>query len=142
MNKEVLSYLYKLITKKDYTEYEIRVKLYNKFKLEDVEINEIINKLKKENLIDDLRYAKIYIEHKLHKGYGPLYIIEDIKKRGINIDEKFINNILDTLDINLKDIINNLLAKKHINTVEKKYAFLQRRGFKSEKIKELLNGGK
>jgi len=47
MSKEALSYLYRIISRKDYTELEIREKLYLKFDLESSTIERIINKLKK-----------------------------------------------------------------------------------------------
>ena len=138
MSKEALSYLYRIISRKDYTEYEIREKLHFRFNLEENAIDSLIDKLKKEDLIDDARFAKMYIEHKILAGYGPLYIIAALSKKGINIDEKYIYDVTGSMDIKINDIIKDLLMKKRSLTADKYYGFLQRRGFKTDEIKELL----
>jgi SOS response regulatory protein OraA/RecX len=43
MSKEALSYLYRIISRKDYTEYEIREKLHFRFNLEENAIDSLID---------------------------------------------------------------------------------------------------
>lgn len=138
MSKEALNYVYRIISRKDYTECEIREKLIFKFNLDEGKLKQIIDKLKAEGLIDDMRFAKMYTEHKILAGYGPLYIIAALKKKGINIDEKYFNSIADSMDIDIKNILKDLLIKKHITRIDKCYAFLQRRGYKTDKINDSI----
>ena len=139
MSKDALSYLYRIISRKDYTEFEIREKLYRKFGLESSIIEKLIGKLKEEGFIDDMRFAHNYVENKVLAGYGSLYIIAALSRKGININEEFIGNIISTMDIErIRENIKKILIKRHFLNIDKCYAFLQRRGFKIEEIKELV----
>jgi len=86
-----------------------------------------------------MRFAHNYVENKILAGYGSLYIIAALRRKGINIDEGFIGNILNSMDIDIiRENIKKILIKKHFLNIDKCYAFLQRRGFKTDEIKELL----
>lgn len=138
MNSDILRYLYNIIAKKDYTEYEIREKIKCKFHAPLEEIDEIVEKLKLEGLIDDKRYTKRYVENKVLAGYGPLYIIYALNRKGIRIDEEYIHSILEDMNIDIKDTMKKLIMKKDFSSINKCFSFLQRRGFKTDEIKELL----
>jgi regulatory protein len=138
MNSDILRYLYTIIAKKDYTEYEIREKIKRKFNAPLDQIDEVVEKLQSEGLVDDKAYTKRYVENKVLAGYGPLYIIYALNRKGIRIDEEHICSIIEDMDIDLKDIIKKVLIKKDLSNINKCYSFLQRRGFKTDEIKELL----
>jgi SOS response regulatory protein OraA/RecX len=138
MNSDILSYLYRIISKKDYTEYEIREKIKHKFNAPLEQIDEIIEKLQADGLVDDEAYKKRYVENKILAGYGPLYIIYALNRKGIKIEEEYIYSIMEGMDIDLKDIIKKILIKKDLSNINKCFSFLQRRGFKTDEIKELL----
>ena len=55
---------------KDRSEYEIRSTIYDDFKLIKPEVDKIIDKLKRYDFIDDIRYTKDLIERSQLKLYG------------------------------------------------------------------------
>lgn len=142
MNNEILSYAYKIISKKDYTSVEIKNKIMTKFTLQDQDENlqNAIVKLKEMDLINDDRYKKIYIEQKLHNGYGPYYIVHNLYNKGIVITCKDVDEIASLCGINYYDIAKELLIKKIGNNkdIKKCYQFLERRGFYNNTISEVI----
>lgn len=87
-------------------EKELRKYLKDKFDLKN--IDKVIVKLKKEGYIDDLKYAKSYINDKINlSNDGPYKIKRDLINKGI--DEDLIN--ID-IDYNLlKDKLNKIMPK-------------------------------
>ncbi|MDY6820045.1 MAG: regulatory protein RecX [Deferribacterota bacterium] len=131
-------YLYKILARRDYTKYELKLKLKNKFSLDEDSIDKIIKDLENNHLIDDKRYKNLFIENKIRNGYGLVYIKYTLYKKGIEASEEEIYNIASKNGYNFKDIMNDLLEKKNLKSVEKKYNFLIRRGFTAQEVKDIL----
>ena len=70
-NEKIRNYMYYLLGIKDYTEKELKNKVYNKFEnIDEENLKEIIDYLKECNYIDDKEYCRIYIRQKFNSGYG------------------------------------------------------------------------
>ena len=130
------------------TEKEIRTRLYQKG-ISSENIEEIVSDLKRLKLINDLESAKYLIEKFIKKGYGRIYIRNELKTKGIK--EEIIKDIVpEFYDENIeKEIAVELMKKRRkgkgkgkiLNLNEKKKIadFLYRRGFNWEIINEVLD---
>jgi len=133
--KKVLSKTLNLLSKKNYSEHELREKL----NLYDNQIVEkVITKLKESNLIDDKKYAENIVEKSLKKGKGLYYIINILRKKGI--DENIINQIKENFDFGqeykvVQSLINKIKRKKGYKSL---FLFLKSRGFSTETINKLM----
>lgn len=116
-----------------------------KYDLFDLDIDYIINKLIKNNLINDELFAKCFINDKINLSYdGPYKIMRELNKHDIND----INNYLNNIDFNIwVDKINTIISKqlkinKKYNGYKlrnKIYLYLINLGYDSSMINEILN---
>lgn len=81
-----MQYAKKILAKKMYTEYEMRLRLQKK-DIKYHEINKIITSLKEMGLINDEEYALNYIESRNKKNIGNNKIKQELKIKGIDIDK-------------------------------------------------------
>ncbi len=90
--------LLRLLSSKAHTEFEIKKKLTGSgFSKES--INNVVQKAKNINLINDEYFAKTFFEARRSSGrYGRLKIVHDLKRRGIS--SELIKNILPDGDSN------------------------------------------
>ncbi len=140
MYKKALRYILNILNKRDYTEYEIKSKLLKKG-FDSQTINDVLNYVKEKNFINDRRYAENFVFFKLKAGYGVKKIQYAMKEKGIN--ENLISEFLSKADeakygraVFVKQL-QKLSDKK--NAREKLYAYMTRRGFKYDTIKELFS---
>lgn len=77
-----LSYCYNLLSKKRYSEAKIKEKLLMR-KVNEEDINSIINKLKNSNLINDDELIRDIIRLGNEKNYGKYKIITNLKNNGL-----------------------------------------------------------
>tara|TARA_B100001029_G_C14991249_1_gene412181 strand:+ start:406 stop:858 length:453 start_codon:yes stop_codon:yes gene_type:complete len=82
-----------LISRREHSKKEIRDKLLIRFDDKDV-INSVINKLNSNNLIDDYRFAELYVISRKRKGFGPKKIAFELLGKGINdsVSKEIISN--------------------------------------------------
>ncbi|WP_457640357.1 regulatory protein RecX [Persephonella sp.] len=132
MNRKVLSYAFKLLSKKDYFKAELKDKLIRKgFDQEEVE--EVIFYLEKNGYIDDIKLKERYKEILLEKGKSPLYIKKKLYSKGVNSPEISYEEEFQTAYNLLKT---KYRKEKEFNTVVK---FLKNRGFSCSVIMEVVN---
>ncbi|SNZ06339.1 regulatory protein [Persephonella hydrogeniphila] len=126
------SYALRLLSKRDYFEEELRRKLLQKgFQEED--IHQVIEYLKKENLINDDKLLERYKEINLQKGKSPLYIKNKLYRKGVkNIDFSY----EEELDAALYLLKFKFRREKNYTDIVK---FLRNRGFSYTVIQEAAN---
>ena len=124
----------KLLSKKNYSENELREKL----KLFDNEvIDKVIEKLKEIGFIDDKKYALYIVEKCLEKKKGLYYIINTLRRKGI--DEEIINKIKENFDFEKEYKTAQALIKKRKKKGKNNlFLYLRGRGFSSETINKLI----
>lgn len=127
-----LRHAYGLISKKDYTQKEMSLKLYER-NIDKKTVSKIIEKLVKEKYIDDENYTKTYIEY---KTYSLRRIIFELSKKGISKEK--IKNIYNLQEKKEKDRIIEHLKKLENKTKEQKISYLIRQGFLYEDIIEMI----
>ncbi len=116
-----------------------------KKKLKDEEKEKIIKKLKEEKLIDDLEFARWFLEQRqTFRPKGSYALRQELRQKGIG--EKIIDQVLPNREEELS------LAEKALVKAEKKYAsflgrekkeklmaYLRRRGFSWEAVKKAVD---
>lgn len=128
---------------------ELRIKLKQKgYEIEL--INEIIDDLEQKNYLDDIEFAKAFVEEKIKlKLWGEQKLRSELIKRGIN--SEIISDVLRDI-ISDEDQVNNalILATKKYDTLssrnldkkvikQKLITFLNSRGYTFDVIKEVCD---
>ncbi|MCI4464048.1 MAG: regulatory protein RecX [Caldisericum sp.] len=126
----ILNYALNLLSRKDYSEFELREKLLQYF---DSGIEEVIEKLKERGLLSDERYAERLIDRYIKKKYGFLRIKMELEKRGLK-DFGVLLNKMYTYDLE-KENAKMFLDKK---PKEKLYTYLVQKGFRPRIVQEVL----
>lgn len=122
----------KLISKALKTEYELKKYLVEKgYGLQTIDT--VTNKLKSYNYIDDLEYAKSYINDKKHQN-GKKKLLHELKQKGIS--DKIIDSALKLITAQeeketIQNLINKYIKGKPLDIKIKKNLanFLYSRGF-------------
>ena len=131
-----------LLSRREHSVYELKQKL--KIKINDLqidEVDEVIEKLKNQNLLSDQRFALAVIKQKSSQGYGPKFIELYLKNKFVSSNDYDIYE----QNINWVEICVNQIAKKirsssvSLKEKEKISRFLSNRGFNYEIIKSAFN---
>jgi len=148
-NKTPESYVYGILSKKDFTEGEITYRLKCKFDLPESEVSAILDKLKRFNFVNDERFAKLFSLTKLSQGYGPYYICRKLSEKMVDVSVEDVEEIAFKENMEIEQIavdvcrnkIRNITNKSgkisgnapsRISLHKKCFDFLVRRGFDME----------
>lgn len=143
VNKEILHSAIAYLSRREHSEKELLEKLKAKqHQLDD--IYPVLVFLKNENYQSDLRYAESYCRNRVAKGYGWLFIKNNLRMQ--NIDEQIINQVYknDEIDWYLQAELayNKRFNGRAITDMKdkaKRIRFLQYRGYTTEQIKIAIN---
>ena len=136
--------IYRFLSYRPRSEKEIRDYLGKK-ELREEEKEKIVKKFKEEKLINDLEFARWFLEQRqTFRPKGSYALGQELRQKGIG--EKIIDQVLPSKEEELK------LAKKALVKAEKKYAsfwgrekkeklmaYLRRRGFSWEVVKKAVD---
>jgi len=144
-SKTGLEYASRLLSKRDYSEKDLRKKITEHFGSE--EADETIAKLKYYGYLDDERYREVYIQSRVRMGYGPYRISGDLYEKGLNDDLSDLDEICEKSHIDrhtiLRDNVRNYLQRKNIEDKyelsEKCKAYFYRRGHNLSDVKKLID---
>lgn len=144
-SKTGLEYASRILSKRDYSEKELKKKIADHFGWEEAE--ETIEKLKDYGYLDDERYREVYILSRVRSGYGPFRISGDLYEKGLDdslddLDEICEKSHIDRTAI-LRDNIKRYLERKNIEDnyelKQKCTAYFYRRGHSLESVKRILD---
>lgn len=127
-----LEYAKKVLSKGIFTEWKMREKLYAKEYSKEI-VDEIIMRLKKENLINDIAYIKEYIAYGNEKLFGKNKIIQKLKMHGV-----FDENIA---KVSFSEAKEREKAKKLLPKFERKYRDLSLVDKKQHIVNAYINNG-
>ena len=141
MNEEFFASVYNkaldIISRREHSEKEIKNKLLKKFDTSEI-IDEVILKLIENNLINNFRYAQMYVHVRKRKGFGPMKIQFELMTRGINDS---ISSIAISEEGSWKEAAQIAFNKKFKNGASNDFneryqqkSFLRNRGFSFEEI--------
>ena len=82
-----------LLSRREHSKKEISDKLLIRFDDKEI-IDSVINKLNSNNLINDYRFAELYVMSRKRKGFGPTKIAFELLGKGINesVSKEVISN--------------------------------------------------
>ena len=146
MTDEIFSLIYNkaldIISRREHSEKEIREKLYKKFndhKLSELVVTSLIEK----GLVNDHRFAEMYIIARKRKGFGPKKIAYELLAKGVsdNISSQALNE-----EGGWRIAALNAFNKKYKNgkadnfkELNKQKIFLQNGGFTFEEIDSVFS---
>ena len=141
MNEEFFATVYNkalaIVSIREHSEKEIKNKLLEKFDAPEI-IEQVVLKLIENNLINDVRFAEMYVLIRKRKGFGPKKIQFELMARGI---DDSISSLVITEEGSWKEAAQKAFNKKFKNGASQEFkernkqkTFLQNRGFSFEEI--------
>lgn len=132
-----MDYVIRLLSRRAYTSYEIRVKLQKRPGYTEKLGSQVLQRLSDLDLINDVKYIRNSLELNFrHKHRGFLRVAQDLKRRGLKIDD--VRKIWDS-----EQISEQFLAEEALRKSAKKFekydaeakfrkaiSFLATKGFK------------
>jgi len=122
-----------LLARREHSRLELKQKLLLRGFLEE-EIENILEILAKENLQSDKRFAENYIRSRVSRGFGLIYIKNDLRYRGVSAE--IIEEILESQNIDWPALAKAVWQKKYGQSASQKpqdkikqMNFLRQRGF-------------
>jgi|TARA_B100000900_G_scaffold244629_1_gene208032 regulatory protein len=128
-----------ILSRREHSISELKTKL-KKFDPTQSDLNDVIQRLIESNFLNDQRFAAAFIRSKSDSGYGPNYISQYLRKKGIESDQYD----MFSLEIDWEEKCLTQFNKKSRNSKldfkekEKILRFLAYRGFSYEIIKNAL----
>jgi len=102
-------------------------------------VEQVVADLAAEGFQSDSRFAEVFVRSRVEKGYGAYWIREELRQRGVDIEEAL------EKERNWDELVRKVYIKKYGETIpdslEQRAArerFLRRRGFESDHIRRLF----
>ena len=130
-----------ILSRREHSKQELKLKLSAKF--EDINlIREAIDRLEKNNLLNDSRFAEMYVSIRKRKGFGPKKISYELSSKGI---EESVSSQIISAEGAWEDVALMVFKKKYKEGVSedtkvklKQKSFLQNRGFSFKEIESVF----
>ena len=146
MTKEAFQLIYNkaldLISRREHSRYELMQKLNKRYPETRPLIEEVLDKLIVNNILDDERFADMYINSRARKGFGPKKIEMELSSK--HVESFIISSSLEAYDNWIENAKKELLKKfKGIVPTDyqskiKQKQFLFNRGFSTQIIDKVL----
>ncbi|AKO46083.1 recombination regulator RecX [[Haemophilus] ducreyi] len=136
-----VNYLIYLLSKRDYSEYDLRNKLIQK-QYETDEIEHAIQQAQLNNWQNDERYCVSFIRYRSQQGIGPRRLKQELRLKGIK--DYLISEQLQNTEIDWFSLAEQLFEKKrpldwNIKVKQKMWRFMLSRGFYNEHFSHLMD---
>ena len=133
----------RLLARREHSQKELLNKLLDKGWVKD-DIVAVIEELARQGWQSDARYAESYARHRIHKGYGPVWIAYELRKNGV--DAVNLDDIVQQTAGSWMDLLEQVYSKKYNrdtfmdrNEWAKRSRFLMQRGFSGTMIGALFD---
>ena len=146
MTKEAFQLIYNkaldLISRREHSRYELMQKLNKRYPETQPLIEEVLDKLIVNNILDDERFAEMYINSRARKGFGPKKIEMELSSK--HVESFIISSSLEAYDNWIENAKKELLKKfKGIVPTDyqskiKQKQFLFNRAFSTQIIDKVL----
>ena len=121
MNEEFFATVYNkaldIVSRREHSEKEIKNKLLEKFDASEI-IEQVVLKLIENNLINDVRFAEMYVLIRKRKGFGPKKIQFELMARGI---DDSISSLVITEEGSWKEAAQKAFNKKFKNGASQEF---------------------
>ena len=142
LHAQVRDRAWMLLTRREHSVEELRQKLVQRG-FDSQAVDSVLADLKKRGDVSDVRFAETMISHRAKSGYGPAYIRQELRKKGVSPD--LVASTLDSADISWREIATLKYTARFAGDLILDYkewarraSYLQRRGFDSQIIVEIL----
>ena len=131
-----------LVSRREHSQYELIQKLNKRFRESMPIIEEVVKKLAVNNILNDERFAEMYLNSRARKGFGPKKIEMELNFK--KVDSSFIAIAIAEYESWTENAQNELLKKfkgikpTDYNSKMKQKQFLFNRGFSSQIIERIL----
>ena len=131
-----------LVSRREHSQYELIQKLNKRFPESMPIIEEVVKKLAVNNILNDERFAEMYLNSRARKGFGPKKIEMELNFK--KVDSSFIAIAIAEYESWTENAQNELLKKfkgvkpTDYNSKMKQKQFLFNRGFSSQIIEQIL----
>ena len=131
-----------LVSRREHSQYELIQKLNKRFPETMPIIEEVVKKLAVNNILNDERFAEMYLNSRARKGFGPKKIEMELNFK--KVDSSFIAIAIAEYESWTENAQNELLKKfKGIKPIDynskmKQKQFLFNRGFSTQIIERIL----
>ncbi|WP_028388435.1 recombination regulator RecX [Legionella fairfieldensis] len=138
---EAFNYAVRLLARREHSAYELATKLSKKGYGQE-EINEVMATCQRLGLQDDARFVELLCRTRIHQGYGPLKIRQELQTR--KIDNELIDSAIDQERENWLAHALTVWYKKYkqddvsFPELQKRQRFLLYRGFPSDIIANVI----
>jgi len=146
MTSETFALIYNkaldLVSRREHSCYELIQKLNKRFPETMPIIEDVVQKLVTNNILNDERFAEMYLNSRARKGFGPKKIEMELHSK--KIDSSFIATAIAEYDNWAENAENELLKKfkgikpNDFNSKMKQKQFLFNRGFSTQIIEQIL----
>ncbi len=146
MTKEAFQLIYNkaldLISLREHSRYELMQKLNKRYPETRPLIEEVLDKLIVNNILDDERFAEMYINSRARKGFGPKKIEMELSSK--HVESFIISSSLEAYDNWIENAKKELLKKfkgivpRDYQSKIKQKQFLFNRGFSTQIIDKVL----
>ena len=146
MTSEAFTVIYNkaldLVSRREHSQYELIQKLNKRFPETIPIIEEVVKKLAINNILNDERFAEMYLNSRARKGFGPKKIEMELNFK--KVDSSFIAIAIAEYESWTENAQNELLKKfkgikpTDYNSKMKQKQFLFNRGFSSQIIERIL----
>lgn len=128
-----------ILSRREHSVIELKTKL-KRFEPSIQDLNDVIQKLTEAKFLDDERFAETFIKSKSELGYGPNYISQYLRKKGISPEQYDMYSLEIDWEDKCLTQFNKKSRNKELNFKEKEkiLRFLAYRGFSYEIIKNAL----
>ena len=131
-----------LASRREHSRHELMYKLNKRFPETMPIIEEVLDKLALNNILDDERFAEMYLNSRARKGFGPKKIEMELYSK--KVDSLLVGNAIEAYESWTENAENQL--KKKFKGVKptayqskmKQKQFLFNRGFSSQIIEQIL----
>ena len=131
-----------LVSRREHSRHELMQKLNQRFPETMPIIEQVLDKLSINNILDDERFAEMYLNSRARKGFGPKKIEMELYSK--KVDSAFVNSAIEAYE-NWNENAANELQKKFkgnkpidYQSKMKQKQFLYNRGFSSQIIEKIL----
>ena len=146
MTSETFALIYNkaldLVSRREHSCYELIQKLNKRFPETMPVIEDVVQKLVTNNILNDERFAEMYLNSRARKGFGPKKIEMELNSK--KVDSSFIVSAIAEYDSWAENAENELLKKfkgikpNDFNSKMKQKQFLFNRGFSTQIIEQIL----
>ena len=131
-----------LVSRREHSRHELKQKLNKRFPETMPIIEEALDKLAINNILDDERFAEMYLNSRARKGFGPKKIEMELYSK--KVDSMLIDNAIEAYESWAENAENELKKKfkgvepTDYNSKMKQKQFLFNRGFSTQIIERIL----